>query len=308
MIATLHAENLADISKRDQCKQEYLDTESTIKQLTWEIEKNVAKIDKLESTIAEKEEEKAQTIQAIADVEAEIAAMIKQREEENAAFLHAKSEDLDAIELLHSAKTALKAYFEKNDIKLGKIQAGVKEIVLRQDPNEGPAFERSQWDAPEAEFKGKGARKGESKDIISILTMLIEDLNDEVRNAMKNEEHTQLKFEEAKAAAEKLREELIAKKVSLEEQIASLQEEKAEEEALKATNEALLKDEVDYRKSITPDCDWIIGAFEKRAAARTAEVNGLTGAKDYLSGAKEAALVQKHAGDLSDIRFASLRR
>merc|ERR1719382_185221 len=140
--------------------------------------------------------------------------------------------------------------------------------------------------------------------------MLIEDLNDEIRNAMRDEETSQIQFEKAKAAAEKLKEELIAKKVSLEEQIASLQEEKAEEEALKATNEALLADEVSYRKSITPDCDWIICAFEKRAAARTAELSGLRGAKAYLAGASEAPLVQTRptAEGLSDIRFSSLRR
>jgi hypothetical protein len=309
MLAALAEENLADISKRDQCKAEYLDTESTSKQLKWEIEKNEAKINKLEQIIAEKEALKAKTIQEIADVEAQIALMIKIRTEENTAFLAAKDEDLKAIELLHEAKTVLSKYYKANEIDMGKIEAGVKEMTLAQ---QGPDFEVSQWQAPEASFKDKGARAGETKDIVSILTMLIEDLNDEIRNAMKDEESAQLAFEKAKAAAEKLREELIAKKVSLEEQIAEHTEEKAEEKAKKATNEALLKDELDYKASITPDCDWIIGAFEKRAARRTAEMNGLTGAKDFLAGANEAALVQKKRGSddnsLSKIRFLGISK
>jgi hypothetical protein len=310
MLAALAEENLADIAKRDQCKAEYQDTESTSKQLSWEIEKNEAKINKLEAIIAEKEAEKAKTIQHIADVEAQIELMIKVRTEENQAFLAAKDEDLKAIDLLEEAKTVLLKYYEEHDIKLGKIEAGVKEMTLAQ---QGPDFEVSQWQAPDATFKGKGARKGESKDIVSILTMLIEYLNDEIRNAMKDEESAQLAFEKAKAAAEKLKEDLIAKKISLEEQIAARTEEKAAEEATKATNEALLKDELDYKAKITPDCDWIIGAFEKRAARRTAEMNGLTGAKDYLAGANEAALVQKGRSPasfddnkLSGIKFLGL--
>ena len=39
-------------------------------------------------------------------------------------------------------------------------------------------------------------------------------------------------------------------------------------EADKNSNELDLKDEEDYRAEITPDCDWIIGAFAKRAEAR----------------------------------------
>jgi len=308
MLAALAEENLADIAKRDQCKAEYQDIESTSKQLTWEIEKNEAKINKLEQIIAEKEAEKAKTIQEIADVEAQIELMIKVRTEENQAFLAAKDEDIKAIDLLEEAKTVLTKYYKAHDIEMGKIEAGVKEMTLAQ---EGPDFEVSQWQAPEAEFKDKAARMGESKDIVSIMTYLIEDLNDEIRNAMKDEESAQLAFEKAKAAAEKLKEELIAKKISLEEQIAARTEEKAEEEATKATNEALLKDELDYKAKITPDCDWIIGAFEKRAARRTAEMNGLTGAKDFLAGANEAALVQKRGSDdnkLANIRFLGISR
>jgi len=75
----------------------------------------------------------------------------------------------------------------------------------------------------------------------------------------------------------------------------------------------ICQDEEDYVAEITPDCDWIIGAFEKRATARAAEIQGLTGAKDFLSGAKAPAslLQQKRAFDdnaLSGIKFLGLRK
>lgn len=317
MLKALMEENVADIAKRDQCKAEYQDTEATSKQLKWEIEKNQAKIDKLESIIAEHEAEKEATIKHIAETQEAIAVMTKEREESNAAFLAAKDEDLKAIDLLHQAKTVLLAFYKAHEIEMGKIEAGVKEMTLvqKEEPEgvevpknkQGPDFEVSQWQAPEAELSNKGGRAGETKDITSILTMLIEDLNDEIRNSMKAEEEAQLAYEKAKAAAEKLIEELTAKKVSLEEAIAERTVEKTEEKATKATNEALLKDELDYRAKITPDCDWIIGAFSKREARRDAEEEGLRGAKDFLAGAQEAAFLQKGnrrpAADFASLKF-----
>lgn len=68
--------------------------------------------------------------------------------------------------------------------------------------------------------------------------------------------------------------------------IAKRQKERADEKEDKKGNEGELKDELDYKASIKPDCDWILGAFEKRAKARAMELEGLTGAKEYLATAE----------------------
>merc|ERR1712194_931428 len=69
MIQTLKEEDLADIEKRDQCKEEYLKIESTIKNVTWLIEKNDAKIAKLTKLIELRQKQKAETIENIQDVD-----------------------------------------------------------------------------------------------------------------------------------------------------------------------------------------------------------------------------------------------
>merc|ERR1719453_1226444 len=99
--------------------------------------------------------------------------------------------------------------------------------------------------------------------------------------------------------------------VDLTDQIAKLGEDKEEEEKDKEANEKDLKDELDYKAKITPDCDWIIKAFEQRAAARAAEMNGLETAKDYLSGMKAPELLQKPKFDdskLARVGFLSLSK
>merc|ERR1719199_2008060 len=222
MIQVLKEEETDDISKRDQCKEEYTKTASVIADHEWKIEKNLAKINKLEGLIKMREDEKRQTLEDIDDVKANIAAMEELRQQENSDFLEAKSDDEGAIELLEQAKAALTSYYNKNKIELGPIQGSVK--LLQQ-----PAFQVSDEQAPDATLAHKGSRKNESKGIISILTMIIEDLGGEIKTGMKEEEAAQLLFEKNLAAAKKLQADLEQKVEDLNEIIATRNKEKVED-------------------------------------------------------------------------------
>jgi len=308
IIAELKEEAVEDLKKRDQCLEEYHKIESTVKKTEWLIEKNEAKIEKLEALLEKLNKEKEDTLEAIEQVKEDIKAMRKTRKKENEEFLQAKKDDQDAIKLLVEARKFLKDYYEKNKIPLGKVQGG---SFMQQ----GPEFEVPEDQAPDADFSGKGSRKNEAKGIVSIMTMIIEDLNDEIKNAMTAEEKAQLAFEKQLAAAEALQEDLEKKVVTLEEQIAKKDDDLSEEEKDLDNNKEDLQKELDYKKEIEPDCDWIIGAFEKRAKMRTAEMDALVEAKEFLAGAstEEASLVQregKHSSDkktLASIDFVGLR-
>merc|ERR1719476_810889 len=115
-------------------------------------------------------------------------AMTKQRKQENQEFHSAKDDDQAAIKLLEAARDALSKYYKKNKIEMGPIQGSVK---LLQKP-----FEVSEDQAPDATFSDKGSRKNESKGVVGLMTMLIEDLQDEIKNDMKDEEETQLEYED----------------------------------------------------------------------------------------------------------------
>jgi len=299
IIQNLKDEDKADIEKRDECKATFLEIESTVKDISWKIRKNEAKIDKLEKLIAAREEEKAKTIEEIEDVTAQMEAMEKQRKEENEAFLAKKSDDEGAIELLEMAKKALAKYYKENKLPMLMQKAG-------------PDFERSEDAAPEFEFSGKGKRSGESKGIVSLMNMLIEDLEDEIKNGIKDEGKTQEEFEADMKAAEKLKEELIEKKVNLIDTIARREEEKTDEHEDMSVNHGDKADELNYKAEIKPDCDWIIRSFTDRHNAREAEMNGLTTAKEYLAGAKVPSLIQsasKFNDDaLTGIRFLGLKK
>merc|ERR1711862_440780 len=97
----------------------------------------------------------------------------------------------------------------------GEIQGSVK---LLQKP-----FAVSEDQAPEFEFSDKGSRKNESKGVVGLMTMLIEDLQDEIKNDTKDEEAAQGEYESEKKTAERLRDELTTKKDNLSETIAKRQ-------------------------------------------------------------------------------------
>merc|ERR1719183_2580174 len=122
MIAELKDENTADIAKRDQCKSEMNKQASTINHIEWLVDKNLAKIDKLERLIAKRTTEKEETIASIKETEEQIADMKEQRKKEHADFLHAKKEDEATVDLLTAAKEALTAYSKKNKVDMGPIQ------------------------------------------------------------------------------------------------------------------------------------------------------------------------------------------
>jgi len=301
MIKTLQDEGAADIAKRDQCKDEYQKIDRTVNKLSWQIKNNEAKIEKLEKLIELRKKEKAETEQRIEETKQYKSDLTDERKAENEAFLQAKKDDEGAIDLLTKAKEALAAFYKKQGVEMGEIQGSVKFLQAE------PAFERSEDDSPDATFSKKGSRKNQSKNILSLLSYIIEDLTDEISNGKKSEAQSQLEFEEEMATANKLQKDLEAKVVTLDDIISKRNEDKEEENKDKKANNGDKDAELSYEEKIKPDCDWIIGAFEKRATARAAEMNGLTTAKEFLAG--QSALLEKSGkarGQFDDSKLQSI--
>merc|ERR1719408_129631 len=106
--------------------------------------------------------------------------------------------------------------------------------------------------------------------------------------------------------ASKLKDELLQKKNTLEAAIAQEKDEKGMELAEEHHDEEDLDVEVDYKHQIEPDCDWMLGAFYERSKARAKEMQGLTEAKEYLSGASasSSSALQLSAKSFDDGAFA----
>jgi len=312
LIVVLDKEQDSDTKKRDDCQEQYQDIAKESAKLDWKIKNNKAKIQKLQSLIEKREEEKEATIKEITATTENIKEMKAERTKENKEFIQAKKDDISAIALLRKAKEAMLDFYKKEGVKMGKIQGSTK--LLQSDGDysasvldvldAGPMEDIDK--APDATFSGKGKRKAQSKGIVSILTMIIEDLQSEVKNETKNEADAQSSFEAALKAAEKLLEDLNAKKVSLEQAIAKRKKEKLAENKDKKSNEGDLDDQKKEMKSIKTDCDYMVSKYTERAKYRTAEVEALTDAKEFLANYFDSALVQTASAPGAGMSFSRL--
>jgi len=306
MIAVMKREEKDDQEQRDWCKEETFKNEQEAARLEYKIEKHETKLMKLNKRLEDLETNKEQTISQILQTNEDIANMEDNRIAEHRAFEEAKSDDEQAVTVLSSAIEALGAFYKNNDIDQGEIQGGAKAALVQE-----PDFEVSEDQAPDASFTSAGKSGGESKGILSIMTMIKEDLEDEIKNGVKNEKRTQAAFEKGLNAAKKLVEDLTLKKTNLESDISSTNDEINDTTVAKEDTEGLLHEEREYLASIKPDCDFMLNNFEKRRAARGEEVDGLITAKGMLAGAAPpAAMVQKSASfddnDLPKLDFASV--
>merc|ERR1719182_1138887 len=135
--------------------------------------------------------------------------------------------------------------------------------------------------------------------------MIKEDLEDEIKNGVKDEEESQVDFEAQLAAAKQLKQDLTEKKVNLEDAIESTNAEIDDHNEEKADREGDLNAEKEYLWSIKPDCEWIFKTFTDRRHKRDIEIDGLRESIAMLQGALEEAnasgealgLVQKPSFD-----------
>merc|ERR1719247_726380 len=301
MIDMLKAEETEDIDQRDWCKETTFVKENEASRYAYKIEKTEAKITKLTEKKEELEDAIVATDAEILATHEEISEMEAQRTAENGAFLQAKSDDEAAAGLLGVAIGHMSAFYKNEGIDQGEIQGSINLVQKKQ-----PAFDVSEDQAPDATFTSGDKSAGESKGIVSIMTMLKEDLEDEVANGIKNEEEAQTQFAAAKEAAEKLIASLEEKKTNLSEAKADTDTKIGNAETLKEDTQGLLDGKNEELATMKPNCDWILKNFEIRRDRRKSEMAGLMEAKSLMSGSGAVSLMDDKRSALNDEAFPKL--
>jgi len=271
MKEVIKEEEKADIAQKDWCKEEKHKNEQEASRFEYKIEKEDAHIGRLRVKIEELEAMLTETINGIVSTKDDIKKMEEARIAEHNAYETAKSDDEGAVKLLGMAIEALSAHAKNNPAAAAAL--------LQQ-----PTFEVSPDQAPDASFSSANKRSGASGGIVSIMTMLKEDLEDEITNGVKNEMENQMYFEKSHKSAHELLKELKEKKVNLEGAIADTNGEVDESNEKKDDLNGLMTADLEYIQSIRKDCDWLLENFEKRRATRQAEMQSLIDAKGILEG------------------------
>jgi hypothetical protein len=141
--------------------------------------------------------------------------------------------------------------------------------------------------APETNFQDgdyKGS-SGEARGILSILDMIIEDVQKEIKTEGADELKANDAYLEQYRSLTQITRDADKSKTQAELEVSSLGSDKSDAEETKAAHQSDLDDENELKKSLATDCDWVKTHFDKRRDSRKAEIAGLNDAKDFLAGA-----------------------
>jgi hypothetical protein len=271
MLKTLNDEGAKDVEQRDWCIAEQHKENMNRDGLEYQISQLEAAILRGQTKKAGLETDKQKTLDDKAALQQDMQEALEDRTRENAAFETAKADDLKALSLLADAIAALTEYGSNNAFLQGR----------KQDP----VFEVSEDQAPDTTFSASDSHSGASNGIVQLITQIKENLENEVGLASASEAKAAGEFATLSSNADAQIGAYDKQVTGLDGQIAFVDEAIATAQNNKADTTGEHTATVEYLERINPNCEWIIGAFTKRADARKAESDGLMQAKATLAGA-----------------------
>jgi chromosome segregation ATPase len=315
MVATLKTEQADDDKKKEYCEKEFDTADDKKKSLEHTIKNLDTEIEDTKEGISTVTDEIAALQASIKALDKAVAEATEQRKEEHEDFVNLMAQDSAAKELLAFARNRLNKFYnpklyeappkreltEEDRATLaaggtlpptptpGGI-AGTGITVLADVSEHGVAKPPPPPEAPGAFVK----KTEESNGVITMIDLLVKDLDKEMTVAETEEKDAQADYEEMMADAKEKHAEDVKVLENKEATLADLKAalEKQTDEKTAATQE--LANTGKYIASLHAECDWLVQYFDVRAEARASEVDALGNAKAVLSGA-DYSLVQTNS-------------
>eukprot|EP00416_Gambierdiscus_australes_P016762 CAMPEP_0171056566 /NCGR_PEP_ID=MMETSP0766_2-20121228/1138_1 /TAXON_ID=439317 /ORGANISM="Gambierdiscus australes, Strain CAWD 149" /LENGTH=685 /DNA_ID=CAMNT_0011511513 /DNA_START=75 /DNA_END=2132 /DNA_ORIENTATION=+ len=282
MVALLKQEQTDDDEKKAYCESSLDKSEDELKVL----ERTISDLEKAEaeakSLIATLAEEIATLEKGIKDLDARVAEATENRKAEHAEYSKTLADDTAAKNIIGMAKNRLNLFYNPKLAKQPEPTVEPSEMQVSQGVAPPPP--------PEA-FEPYTKKGQESAGVLTMMDMLIADLDKELQEIEVDEKDAQKEYEELmadsatkRAADAKFIEEKEGAKADTEAELQKLGLEKSGKMKEAMATAGTIKD-------LHLECDWLLANFEARKSARAGEVDSLNNAKAVLSGA-EYSLVQ----------------
>jgi len=294
MIDELDKEGQDDVTQKAWCISEQHHNEDLKSKKEYDISQIEAKIERAQQAIKKMEKKQEYTRQQIADLEEMWQDAQDDRVAESEASAAAKADDETAIGLLGDAIAALSQYGDNNAFLQVKAKTSKK--------SKQPVFEIDQDSAEQnaPEFSSGDNREGAQSSIIDMMKNIKEELENEVALSDKAEEKAIADHAALKAEVEKQTDQYNKFIIELDGMIADENKDIEDLTGDKTKTEEELASVEEYLLKIKPNCEWIKGAFDLRAAQRDKEKKGLREAMAMLAGAHD--FVQTTGGNIGFLR------
>jgi len=236
---------------------------------------------------------------AIKKLDKNVMEATEQRKEENEDFKTLMADDTAAKELMKFAKNRLNKFYNPKMVKAAAlIELASEDRIVDNIAGTGVAVfaqvsQHSHQEAPPPPPETFGAYTKKSEDsmgVISMIDLLIADLDKEMTEAETDEKDAQADYETLmKDSASKRTKDskLLSEKESIKSETEADLETHTDEKA--ATSKELMST-MQYIQSLHNECDWLIKYFDVRKEARASEIDALGKAKAVLNGADYSLL------------------
>jgi septal ring factor EnvC (AmiA/AmiB activator) len=311
LVVNLGKEQEADNEKKAYCLSELDEAEDKKKGLDADISDLDKAIADAEEAIATLTSEISALEDGVKTLDKEVAEATSTRKEEHDDYVASSAQNANAKDLLNFAKNRLNKYYNPKLYKPPpkRVLSEEDQIVVNMGgtlaPTNAPGgiagtgiglMQAAPPPPPEANLAFKKS-SGESNGVISMIDVLIGDLDKEMQTSEVTEKDAQADYEAYMADAADKR--------------ATDSKSITDKTAMKAETESQLQDDNDTKKSksvssmetakyiggLHADCDWLLKYYDARKAARTGEIASLNNAKAVLNGA-DYSLVQTAAARL----------
>merc|ERR1719161_2805605 len=293
MVEDLHAEEDEDLEIKENCEADRMKNTKVAKKKSQEIDDKTAFISRKNAQIATLKTKIANLVKNIKDLNMQISEAKAMRDAENAEFKVAKGDDVAAKTLIEKTKTVLMKFYEDEGLALvqtKKAKLHIQQPIEMSAAGEAPPPPPPTWQEP------YGGSPGEANGIQSILEMIIDDIQKDIRVATEEEDSQQAEFEDYKSTTESTIGKLEDQKAEYETEVGDKEEEIEVAKGERSDKKKILDETMAYLKTIAPGCDYMAVNFELRKQNRAEEIEGLMEAKASLSGGS-FNLLQKPEAD-----------
>jgi len=289
MITLLGTEQQDDDQKKEYCEKLIDKTEDDLKELELRVSDLGKAIADHKESIATLSEEIESLEDGIKDLDKQVAEATEDRKEEHQENVDTVANDNAAKDLIGLAKNRLNKFYNP---KLYVAPPAPAALLAQRSSRVAPP--------PPPETFGAYTKKGEeSTGVISMLDMMVADLDKEITEIETEEKENQAEYEQfMKDSAEKRAND--AKSIEDKESAKADRESSLitdKEEKTAKMKEAMAT--AQFLSETHGECDWLLNNFDTRKAARAGEVEALKNAKAVLSGADysllQSARIQRHA-------------
>merc|ERR1719379_2818873 len=313
MVATLKKEQVDDDNKKEYCDVTFDESDDKKKELERAIADLETSIAKDEDAIVTVKEEIEALEDGIKALDKAVAEATEQRKEENEDFTELMAQDSAAKELILMAKNRMNKFYNPKMYKAPPKRELSEEdrITLNMGgtlaPTNAPggiagtgvtALAQEAPPPPPESFGPYAKKSEESSGVLTMMDMLIKDLDKEMTVAQAEEKDAQEDYEKMMADSAEKRAEDSKTLTEREGALADLEAESASLKESKAGADKELGALLEYISSLHAECDWLLKFFDARKEARASEIDALGRAKAVLSGADYSLLQRREARKL----------